>query len=194
MRDEELKTKRQGKYCWNCGVPLNYEHYIQTNHNESEDFLEKIWRNSFVQILCCSCYNKEIPPLTPDQIEIKRFIEKKIGKMHFSFYFSPVNNDRFKKVFHQTIPFNETNFIIYKGMNKIELHFREAHQYKEVSLSVFSKFLDTRYSRKQYSIILDIIEENNDIQIEVPKNLAPAIFHCTFHDFRALLAPYEEDA
>jgi hypothetical protein len=166
-----------------------YEHFIATNPHEHRSVLTRLWNNSMVRILCCSCIDKGLSEFTPAQIELKCFIESQIGIFKFKLYFGALNNRYREEEYHETIPGRNLNLSIAKKNCEMEQIFRTKFEYKTIKLNHFQKALNRFYHKQSFSIIYEIIGADDGLIIEIPKTLAPCIISNQNLEYIGLLAP-----
>ena len=44
--------------CYICKKDLNWTEYLEINPHLSIDYLKKIWKHKYIQILCCDCFRE----------------------------------------------------------------------------------------------------------------------------------------
>jgi hypothetical protein len=162
---------------------------MANNFQERPEVLTRIWNCPMVRILCCSCYEKGLSEYTPEQLEIKCFIEGRIGRFKYMLYFGKLNTQNLDEIYSKTIPGRNLHLSIAKRDSKMERFFRGIFQYKSISLENFRILLNKYYKESSFSIISTIITKKEEIYIEVPDKLAPAIFSHSEHEFLGFLAP-----
>lgn len=46
--------------CWNCGRTLFFSEFSSTNSSISKERLIKLWESEYIELFCCSCYERKI--------------------------------------------------------------------------------------------------------------------------------------
>lgn len=48
------------RICYDCKLSLNYQDYLESNLHLKIEYLEKIWNDPCIELLCCICYKQRI--------------------------------------------------------------------------------------------------------------------------------------
>lgn len=193
MKLEKNANQIQVRYCWNCDSIIFYDHFLQINSNEDRDMLNKLWNNPFIRILCCDCYQNHSNNLNEIQLEIKCFIEGKIGRHEYNYHFGLINTKYLEKEFHDIIPNKGINFSITKGKTKMEKLFRKKFNYNIWVYWTSAIRLNSFFPKESLLLIKRILQQDTELIIELPDDLAQIIISSPSHDFKAILAPLNMD-
>jgi hypothetical protein len=55
-----MSAKKQvdERFCYCCGIPLDFSEYITQNYHLNHDFLTKLWKHSLIEFYCCECFKE----------------------------------------------------------------------------------------------------------------------------------------